>query len=583
MQGIKRGSLLWIAVAFLLCGVLHVLFHRVQYAWNFSEIFCGCVCVFWALSVRKRVTDRRLQRLLLHIAGLLLAYEFLQVCRYSLYPSSPRLDKILLYAYYIPKTALPLLCLSLALGLHRPESKPLPAWFRLMLAAACLMVIGVMTNNLHRCFVSFSGNRSDDGSERNGWLYYLINAFNFVNYFAAFFLLLRKSRVFRGQRFRWLPLIPLGAGLLYFAVYALNLGKRFFGVRVWNTGEILVFLMVGALECCIQTGMIPANTDYEHLFTMAKLPAAILDENDVPRYTTAAADYPFRAAEGLQILRHPIHGGSVEWVADVSRLRAVNRALAEAAQKIEIRNGYLAAEAKIRAEKAEMETRNRIYDSVLQAVRPQLERISALLDSPDGSFEDRLKRIAVLSAYVKRRSNMELLAEADSLPARELHLALNESAVYLRGMGAAAAVTMESGCLLPAGLVIAAYEQTERVIEDSMDSIAGLMVHVLAEPGRLTLRMLLQNGGLTLQTNRPASAEPGFLQSVSFAQEGRDLLLIFRYADPAAAAPLPETPQTGEEHSAPKTAPAAPRDDPRDQTAPAPRDADRTEKGGVDP
>ena len=532
MQGIKRGSLLWIAAAFLLCGVLHVLFYRVQYAWNFAEIYCGCVCVFWALSVRKRVTDRRLRRLLLLIAGLLLVYELLQVCRFTLFPSSPaELDHLLWYAYYLPKTALPLLCLALALGVHRPENEPLPRWFRLLLLAAGLMAVGVLTNDLHQCFVSFPGAWTDDGTEKNGWLYYLINALIFGSYFAAFLLLLRKSRVFRGQRLRWLPLIPLGAGLLYFALYALNLGKRVFGVRVWNAGEVLVFLLVGALECCIQTGMIPANTDYEKLFALAKLPAAILDGDGKLCYATLGAEGALRETEGRELRRHPIHGGRVEWFVDVAPLLALNRELREAAQRIENRNSYLAAETRVRAEKAEVETRNRIYEAVVRAIRPQSEQIDALLEDRSAPYEQRLRRVAVLSAYIKRRCNMELLAESGSLPVRELQLAASESMSCLRLLEVETAVSLEGEGELPAPMVIAAYEDLETVIEDCMDSLDALMVFCSAAPGRLDARLLLRSAALTLNPGQLSPGDGSFVRRLSVTKDGQDLILAFSYTE----------------------------------------------------
>ena len=98
----------------------------------------------------------------------------------------------------------------------------------------------------------------------------------------------------------------------------------------------------------------------------------------------------------------------MEWVTDLSSLNEVNARLEEASEKLEEGNAFLEQENQIKAESAELEMRNRIYDRVREAVSGTLEKMSKTLAS-DAVPEEKLRRTAFLGVYVKRRSNMEIL------------------------------------------------------------------------------------------------------------------------------------------------------------------------------
>ena len=530
MGGIQKRVLCALAAAYVLCGLLHVLLHDVDYVDGFSDCFCCVMALVWAMSVRKRVTGRQLRRLLIWVACLLIVYLCLQLCRYLLLLRPLWARRWLWYAYYIPANSFPVLLLALALWIYRPADKPLSPLFWAAAALFALLTVGVLTNDLHFWFKSFpSGVLDDDGREVSGWLFYVLSVCTYGTYFLSFCIFLRKSRRFGGQGLRWLPLVPLGVGLLYFLLYPLDLGHRWFGARVWNIAQMETLCLISALECCIQTGLIPANTDYDRLFSLAKLPAVILDNRGQPKYITAAGSYPLPDLPDWQKMRHPIPGGSVEWAADAGPLLRLNRELEEAARTIETRNAYLSEQTKVRAQRTELETRNRIYDRIFRSVQPQLEQIQTLLDDRETPFDQRLRAISIRSVFMKRRSNMELLSEAGQISAAELRLAVTETVTYLRLAGAEAVVYAEGGGDYPAAMIIAAYEQLQDVIEACGSSLSKLLVFLQAESGLLTLRLLLQAENFALaQSPAPAG---GYSRTVSATKSGPDLLLVFRYEE----------------------------------------------------
>ncbi|MBQ9189883.1 MAG: hypothetical protein IJ138_11205, partial [Clostridia bacterium] len=409
----KRNIALFTA-AFLLCGVFRVLLYRTDFTLCFSSLYCGALTVAWASTVQRRVTNRTLRRLMLWVAVTLLMHFVLQVARHELFTGQVVLQRYLWYSMYLPMTAQPILCFYIAILIYRPESKPLPRFHWLLIAVGILLLLGALTNDLHFWMKSFpSGYMDDDGREKSEWLYYVITAFQFGIYAIAIFTILGKSHRYVPSGYRWIPFIPLLIGVLYFATYPLDIGSKLFSTRLYQMGEMLAFCVIATLEVCIQTGMIPVNRGYEKLFSAAPLRAAILDGSGKLVYHTADVVYPFPPSEDDQIVSHSIHGGSVAYLVDVARARDLNEKLEEVAEQMEARNAYIAEETRIKAERAELEMRNRLYERISILIDPQLNKIERLLNAPEGCDRDALCKIAVLKAYVKRRSNLELLAASD--------------------------------------------------------------------------------------------------------------------------------------------------------------------------
>ena len=516
-----------LAAAFLLCGLLHATLYGVFFTDGIAQLFCGATIVGWALSVQHRVTDNRLRRMLLMTAAFMLLYDVLQLTRYVLCVDAPDLERHLWYAYYIPMIAIPLCCFLTAQCVYRPGETPLPRWCAPLIALAALLGIGFLTNDLHFFAFRFpTGILDDNGDERRGWLYLAYCAWFALLMALTLIVIGRKCRRSVGPRLRALPAAPVLGMALLLLLSVMGIRPRMNGITLWKDGQAFAFGILGFLESCIQIGLIPANRDYERLFALAELPAVILDREGAPVYRTAGARYPFPESGDARAQTHAIRGGSVVWLSDVAAVRALNERLAETIRQIEARNAYLAEETKTRQERAELETRNRLYDSISRIVQPQLDRIKARTNEADGAD---LPRIAVLCAYVKRRSNMELLA-ADGLPLEELAAAIGESLENLRLCGAATALRVVGGGDYPAGLIAAAYEHFEAIVEACMDTLADLLVVLRAEKDRLTVRMLLQADAIEYAAqSHPEDA--GFTRQLTVSTDNRDTLVTLVLAN----------------------------------------------------
>lgn len=529
----KRNILLFVA-AFLLEGFLHEVCHRKDFAISIASLFSGILILIWMVTVQKRVTDRRLCIVMTLSASSLMLQIILQLFRYDFFAPHTTMSRYLWYAMYIPMAAHPTLFLFLVAYIHHPKDKPAPRACHIAAAVGVLLMIGIMTNDFHSWAKFFpNGPMTDDMDVKSGWLYYLFNVYTYGLFTVSYGFLLRKTHKYLEKKARWVPLIPFFIGIAYFMLYPLNLFQyfHFLPTRIWQIGDMYAICLISAIEACIQTGMIPANMGYEIIFSEAFVPAVILDYTRVPVYQTATAHYPFTPDENTKVRTHPILGGYVEWTVDVEQVRKMNQQLEEATQQLETRNAYLAEEYRIKKERAEIETRNRLYEKISQKVQPQFEEIEKLLKSPNGCGTDELARAAVLEAYIKRRSNMELLGVSGMLPAIELTSAVSESLEYVRLCGVNTAASSIGDRTYPAEMVIAAYEHIESIIENSLETLSDMVVTIRSDEHELIVRMMLKADDFVYQTNDTLPPSPHFSRRILITKDKQDMIISLTFRE----------------------------------------------------
>lgn len=539
-MGLRKGPLRAVLFAgvFLLCGLLRVLTYHRDLFDGFSSLLFGTLLLVWTIGVEIQVTDRRLRRLILCTAASLLLFLTLQLLRGSMCFGSPVLARYFWYSYYIPYIGTPLALFLCALAVYRPRTKPLPRWAWTVTAAAGMLSVCALTNDLHQLMFRFpDGVFRDTDLYTPGplfWLYFLCYGALLLTGFVV--IVAKAWRIRRGLSFL-IPAIPpllLGVWMifnLYHIVPAIG------GVKLWIESDCFAFAMMAYLDACIQVGLIPANTGYGPLFSRLELSAAVLDRNETPVYCSAGIPWPFPDEEALLVRRQAIGGGAVTWAVDLSPVLSLNRQLEELNRQLEQRSVYLRAEGQMKKELTELETRNRLYEQVSGAVRSQLGEIEALSRQERQDFLASLPRLCLLTAFVKRRCNMELLSVGGSLPLEELEAALTESLEYLRLSGVETALLVDSSGELPADLVISAYEHLNAVIADALDSIQAILLRVNSavlsadSPAFLELRLLLRTGLPSWDFTWPAPGIGGLRPSVQFSVEDRDLRLVLRFME----------------------------------------------------
>lgn len=480
---------------FWLSGLLRVTLYGVRFADNIMLIVYAAVAIIWGTSISQRIMDSTCKGIILAIMGLLEFFFFCQVCNYRLFGESDTIRRYCWYAYYIPIVIIPLLLLYLGVSIRNMRCGCLKTkrWLGPVAVVAVACIGAVFTNDVHFKVFRFCGPDMLPGSDKSyGPLYYLILAVCVSIIVTSFIIILREGTRSNVKRMVWIPVVPMMLGTGYFALYLAGKSLKICNISLWTIGETVSFVTVFFIESCIHIGLIPANTEYASIFRMLKMNVRIFNKSGEEYYSTK--DALFAADnENVIIKRADIKGGSVEWAVDVSEIRELDQMIMDATEQIKTRNEYLRSENDLKAEYTALETRNHLYDTIASLLKPQLDRIQTLLkEAEEGDFKEYLKKICVLNAYIKRRSNMELMmSDSEVLPLMELYLAMSESLRYVELFGTQTMLVTSKDRELVADLVIDLYEFFETVLELTLGEVRFMSVTVACSDSDINMRIML--------------------------------------------------------------------------------------------
>ena len=257
-------------------------------------------------------------------------------------------------------------------------------------------------------------------------------------------------------------------------------------------------MTIALTEACIQIGLIQANTGYKRLFSLSERMIKITDASGNTLYASKNGEKSFEENEDTRVLKKEISGGYVSWIADLSRLNELNRKINEITERIETRNEFLKNDIAVKEERSKLDTRNKLYDNISYVVKPQLEKIGELIDTiNDDNFDVNIAKIAVLNAYIKRRSNMELIETDDGkLPVEELYTAISESAGYICLCKLDAIVTPVAQFRLSKEVMAMAYASFEAVVENNIYIAKNLLVSMSMKDDAFCIRLSMDKDAL---------------------------------------------------------------------------------------
>ena len=241
-------------------------------------------------------------------------------------------------------------------------------------------------------------------------------------------LLIKKTIKIMRKKKKIIQLIVIICICIFlFVSYATGLGPKIKGIKLWDIGEIFAIVTIYVLEACMQVGLILVNTRYTWIFQDTDLPAVIQDNNGEYIYRTKGAEAVLNPSKESFVRSADISGGSVSWAVDLSAVNELNRQITATIDQINARNRSLSIQNTIREETAAVDARNKMYDRIAGIVSNQLKHIEELLSEKEQDFSQRLKKIVVYNAYIKRRSNLELLRESEErISVEELNTAFSE-------------------------------------------------------------------------------------------------------------------------------------------------------------
>lgn len=343
-----------------------------DYGWNYlrSGIY---VFLFgaWGLSIRFRIVQTHVRRYLLMIAALMMLWLLLRSVKFSI--DNVDAERLLWYCYYVPMLFIPMLSMFVSLSLGKPEDFRLPRWTKLLYLPTTLLLLLVLTNDLHQFVFFFPSGVMSDQDYRYKAGYFLVVMWEFLCAVVSITMILRNCRIPRSRRFRWLPLVPLVMSVGYAVAYVR--GTHWVWVIAGDMTVTLCLIFASIFESCIQCRLIQSNLGYDELFEATSLPVQITDRALCPQFVSAAMQEPLPQSElrsmqqdsvrlsGDTLLkRHALRRGWVFWKEDVSELNQLRQELEMTRDELRDTGDILAAENAQRARLLKLTEENHLYD-----------------------------------------------------------------------------------------------------------------------------------------------------------------------------------------------------------------------------
>ena len=530
-------NLLLFAGLLIFAGILHIIEHTIHDISALDDphyevvtlFFClefviyTLLIIFWIQSVYTRLLPSRARSYMVAVAVFMIFYLILRAYKYRIAGVDAGI-RLSWYAYYIPMTVITALFLMVCIYIHRGATKPKVDERLFIIPAVALSGI-IITNDIHYLvFVPESGLDNfigKSGTYTYGTPFYLAYAWIILAVVSGVILLIKTFGLRQKRRLLYLVGI-LAIWLILTQLHTLKKYVEF--TPPYESPELYIFTALAIFEFAIRQRLIPYNENYSGFFESLPMTVMITDEAYNPVYQSAVS-LKLGSDVLAEALRNPIYpipdgrlsgrkirGGYTFWIEDESDIRHANEELNEANELLEGENTLIEYENNQKEENAYLRLHHHIYHEIAQEMYPYQKRIESLLNEAvpgTEEFKDIVAEVSVLNAFVKRKTNMLLMAsEHETIPVNELLLAVSESGRYLEFVGIKTSV--DEGVHnedYPSDTIIAIYDTFQMIIEQLIGEATMLLISFSEEGLRLstdaTIKIDTENVPLPIEVERP--------------------------------------------------------------------------------
>ena len=447
----------------------------------------------WSYSLWNRIVQTQVRRYLLAISALMVLWILLRSIKFSI--ENTDAARRLWYFYYFPMLFIPMLSVFVSLSLGKGENFRLPRWTKILYLPTLLLLLLVLTNDLHQQVFSFPSGVLSDQEYRYEGGYFFVMGWESLCAGFALLSMVKNCRIPRSRRIRWLPLVPLALSLAYAYAYA----KEVYWVWVlagdMTVSQCLIFASI--FECCIQCGLIQSNLGYDELFEATSLPVQITDHAFHSKYVSVAMQRALPQSELRQmqqdtvhlgddtlLKRHKLRRGWVFWKEDISALNQIRKELELTRDELRDTGDVLTAENAQRARWLKLIEENRLYDMMEAQTARQIAMLQELLTElqkteDSGRARHLLGQVIIIGTYIKRRSNLIFVGEQrGAISVQELLLCLNESSENISVYGADCKAIVKGEGQLTVEQATQVYDLFEAVVETELESLRALLISI---------------------------------------------------------------------------------------------------------
>lgn len=450
--------------------------------------------VGWGLSIRQRIIGTQARRYLMTAAALMVLWFVVRSLKYY-FVTQPVIVRYLWYLYYPALILIPMLAALTAISIGKKDDAPLPKSAALLYVPATVLVLLVLTNDLHQLVFRFPAGVPiwSDKDYSYGIGYIVIVSWMFICTLTLLIILSKKRRVADKRKLILLPCIPILGLLLYLIFYVLE--APWLRLALGDMTAVFCLMYATTLELFIKCGFLQANTHYAELFHVSTVAAQITDkdyrillssdvaqdiEADIMRQTNEAL---VQLDNGIRLSSASIKIGHVVWSEDISPLLHVLTELEEMREELEETNQIEEEEQELKKHEAHILEQDRLYNIIQRDTARQLGMMDEMIcrvEEADNEAEKRhlLYQMLVIGSYLKRRSNLAFLAEKSSmLDARELDLCIGESQSAIEACGILCSYRSRLAGEILAVHIISMYEFFEKTVECLLDCECSMNVY----------------------------------------------------------------------------------------------------------
>ena len=478
---------------------------------NLSTIYLFTLSVCLVLYYSHRVSPTSgLSAMMKSLSWMGLLLILFRGIKYSAVSEVDVLARHTWYLYYVPILLLPLFLFYISLLVSPKDNARIPKAWYWVLGVTVVFIALVLTNDLHQqAFVFRKGFVNWDNDYDHGWLFYVVNFWQFALYLAAIIILVVKCRIISSQKSVWIILIPVAIGVAMYVLLLTDKMPVINGAMIIEFPEAHIFMAAVVLECCMQLGLIPTNAEYGKLFRNLSISAQITDQKGLPVYSSSSAvpltKEQFSASSGSRIEEHTvlhkmkIPGGFGFWQDDMTEIDRLNDELEEAKEGLAQEAELIRLKNELKEKQTKIKQRTLVYDTIAKCTQRQSQAISYFAEKARKTTDPKIKdeyrrRITLLGAYIKRYANLMLLSqENDVISVGELGLSVSEVLRYMNYCGKPGEYIGNASCNLPANMALAAFEAFETLLEANYSCLHGVFVNLSETTTDVVLKLILEN------------------------------------------------------------------------------------------
>lgn len=505
---------------FIICGLFFILAGVFQYIDQDLSFYWTKVCSFyatsiflllifiWGYSIKIRIINKEIRRKLLIIAALLFFWLFIRYIKYEFTTSTDRMNRYLWYLFYVPQCLVPPLALIVSLETTQDEKHPIRRWIYLILIPACILIILILTNDFHQLAFKFKPNFENFSFDyKHGIVYYLAIGWILTIILTYILVLIIKCSVSSCKKKTW---IPISLFLICTVVCILCF---IYSTRSYKVAELLSFSFIIIFESCIAIGLIPSNENYEIYFSNSSISSLITDKNLNPIYGSnnllelskdnckkALKDGYIFIDDDNRLSTRNISGGYIFYIEDLSHINKLLNDIKNLNEAIKEDSNLIIYENELKKKEIKIKQKNYMYDNLLIILKEDLSLTNNLLlkiKEDDTYFYQNFKEACVHLAYIKRRSNLELLLHQNEyIDINEIILSIKEITNYLRLYGIENLLANDTKEKIKAEIGILLFEFFMDSIRLIISDITYLIININNEINRITMRL-----AITLKAN----------------------------------------------------------------------------------